>query len=165
MKMYAVVLLHPYQLEWCTTMVITTKKEWKYMKIIVLPHLGLPTNLPGQRNCVKLWKIFAGLRITATGIAPSAKLLSSIRDFPTPKDITSARSWFGFVNQVAWAYSISSITEPFRALVKRNSKFYWDATLDQLFQDSKHLISARMAFVHLITNILPTYRLIGVKMV
>jgi len=35
---------------------------------------------------------FAGLRITSTGIAPSKVLLSSIRDFLVPNDITDARS-------------------------------------------------------------------------
>jgi len=35
---------------------------------------------------------FAGLRITSTGIAPSKGLLSSIRDFLVPNDITDARS-------------------------------------------------------------------------
>ena len=38
---------------------------------------------------------FAGLTMTPTGITPSNDLLSAIKDFPTPKDITGARSWFG----------------------------------------------------------------------
>ena len=83
---------------------------------------------------------FAGLRITPTGISPSEPLLSSICDFPIPKDITDARSWFGLVNQVAWAYSISPIMQPFRTLVKHNSRFYWDDILDKLFSESKKLL-------------------------
>jgi len=50
-------------------------------------------------------------------------LKASIRDFSVPKEITDAQSWFGLVNQVAWAYSISPIMKPFRSLVKHNSKF------------------------------------------
>ena len=42
--------------------------------------------------------LFAGLSITPTGVCPSDKILAAIRDFPTPKDITGARSWFGLVN-------------------------------------------------------------------
>ena len=64
---------------------------------------------------------FAGLTITPTSITPSNNLLSAIKRFSTPKDITGARSWFGLVNQVSWAYSISSIMQLFRDLVKPNS--------------------------------------------
>ena len=48
---------------------------------------------------------FAGLKVTEDGIKPSDRLLKAIRDFPTPTNITGARSWFGIVNQIAWAYS------------------------------------------------------------
>ena len=80
---------------------------------------------------------FAGLTITPTGIAPSESLLSATENFPPPKDITGARSWFGLVNQTSWAYAISDIMLPFRELVKRNSKFQWNETLQQLFDQSK----------------------------
>ena len=62
--------------------------------------------------------IFAGLQVTPDGIKPSENLLSAIKNFPPPKDITGARSWFGLVNQVSWAYAISDIMLPFRDLVK-----------------------------------------------
>ena len=80
---------------------------------------------------------FAGLHITPTGIRPSDDLLQAIRDFPPPRDITGARSWFGLVNQASWAYSISEIMLPFRELVKHNSKFEWNTTLQKLFDESK----------------------------
>ena len=83
---------------------------------------------------------FAGLQITPTGIAPSESMLNAIKNFPAPKNITDARSWFGLVNQVAWAYSISPIMLPFRELVKHKSKFYWDDTLERLFNESKQLL-------------------------
>ena len=56
---------------------------------------------------------FAGLKLTPTGIAPSNHILSTIRNFPKPTDLTNARSRFGLVNQIAWAYSTSPIMEPF----------------------------------------------------
>ena len=80
---------------------------------------------------------FAGLCITLTGIRPSDELLQAIRNFPPPRDLTGARSWFGLVNQASWAYSISDIMLPFRELVKQNAKFTWDSTLQKLFEDSK----------------------------
>lgn len=81
--------------------------------------------------------LFAGLHITSTGIEPSESLLNAIKNFPAPKDITGARSWFGLVNQTSWAYSISKIMLPFRELVRPNSTFKWDATLQKLFEESK----------------------------
>ena len=83
---------------------------------------------------------FAGLTLTSTGVIPSEKTLSSICDFPTPTDLTGARSWFGLVNQVAWAYAISPVMQPFRDLIKPNQKFYWDSVLDNLFESSKTVI-------------------------
>ena len=78
---------------------------------------------------------FAGLNITPTGIAPSDKLISAIRDFATSTNITDA-----LVNQAAWSYSIGPIMEPFRELVKHNNNFYWDANLDQIFSQSKDIL-------------------------
>ena len=78
---------------------------------------------------------FAGLTITS-GVVPSNKMLSAIRDFPSPKNLTGARSWFGLVNQVVWAYSTSPVMAAFRDLIKPNRKFYWDANLEKIFHDS-----------------------------
>ena len=80
---------------------------------------------------------FAGLLITPSGIEPSPKLLMAIQNFPTPTNITNARSWFGLVNQLSWAYAISPIMRPFRELIKPHVQFYWDDTLESLFAQSK----------------------------
>ena len=83
---------------------------------------------------------FGGLQITSTGVTPSNDLLNAISSFPSPKNITDARSWFGLVNQVAWAYSLSPIMLPFRELVKKNSNFAWNEGLEKAFQQSKQVI-------------------------
>ena len=104
---------------------------------------------------------FAGLTITSSGVVPSNKMLSAIRDFPSPKDLTGARSWFGLVNQVAWAYSTSPVMAPFRDLIKPNRKFYWDANLEKIFQDSK------VAIINLVVEGVQSFdisKLIGVRM-
>ena len=67
---------------------------------------------------------FAGLTINNDGITPAKAILAAISDFPVPADLTSARSWFGLVNQVSWAYSISPIMELFRDLIKPNRTFF-----------------------------------------
>ena len=83
---------------------------------------------------------FAGLTVTEEGVAPSRHMLSAIENFPTPTDLTGARSWFGIVNQVSWAYSIGPLMQPFRDLIKPKTRFFWDATLQTLFDNSKHEI-------------------------
>ena len=47
---------------------------------------------------------FAGFTLTVTGIKPMQNMLNAILNFPTPKDITGARSCFGLVNQVAYMH-------------------------------------------------------------
>ena len=83
---------------------------------------------------------FSGLLLTNNGIRPTEKILSAIKNFPKPTSLTDARSWFGLVNQVAWAYSTSPVMQPFRDLVKPNAKFFWDANLDEIFTKSKDVL-------------------------
>ena len=68
------------------------------------------------------------------------KILAAIQNFPTPTDITGARSWFGLINQVSWVYAISPTMQPFRDLIKPSVKFYWDETFDTVFHTSKQQI-------------------------
>ena len=79
---------------------------------------------------------FAGFELTQNGYRPLKKIIAAIKDFPTPKSTTDVRSWFGLVNQLAYTFAQAPIMQPFRGLLSAKS-FYWDPTLDQLFQKSK----------------------------
>ena len=79
---------------------------------------------------------FAGFELTQEGYRPVKKMLAAIEQFPTPKSITDVRSWFGLVNQLAYAFAQAPLMQPFRGLLSSKS-FYWDSSLDQLFQASK----------------------------
>ncbi len=83
---------------------------------------------------------FAGFEITNNDVSPSQRYLQAIRDFPTPRSTTDVRSWFGLVNQVAYAFSMADTMTPFRNLLKPHQSFHWDETLDKLFQESKQRI-------------------------
>jgi hypothetical protein len=80
---------------------------------------------------------FAGFTVTNDCVRPSSKYLSAIKDFPTPGNLTDIRSWFGLVNQVAYTFAAAEIMNPFRELLKSNSKFYWNEQLEDIFQRSK----------------------------
>ena len=80
---------------------------------------------------------FAGFHITNTNVKPGDKFFRAISEFPTPASLTDVRSWFGLVNQVSYAFSMTKYMEPFRALLKSKSKFEWTDELEQTFQASK----------------------------
>lgn len=100
---------------------------------------GVVFNIPKFEFC-QMDVQFAGLKMTRTGVAPSLSMLSAILEFPTPSTLTDARSWFGLVNQVAWAYSLGPVMQTFRDLVKPSAVFSWNQTLQNAFEDSKKVI-------------------------
>ena len=83
---------------------------------------------------------FAGFEITPTNVRPSRKFLESILDFPTPANITDIRSWFGLVNQVAYAFAAAERMLPIRALLKPGTTFTWNDDMQSLFEESKSVI-------------------------
>ena len=83
---------------------------------------------------------FAGFEITNDSVRPCQKYLRAIRDFPSPKNITDIRSWFGVVNQVSYAFSMAERMAPFRKLLKPGTAFHWDEQLESIFVASKSTI-------------------------
>ena len=83
---------------------------------------------------------FAGFEITNENVRPCKKYFVAIKNFPTPKNITDIRSWFGLMNQVSYTFSMTDKMLPFRQLLKPNTRFDWNEDLDQLFQESKQKI-------------------------
>ena len=65
----------------------------------------------------------------------------AIRDFPTPRNITDICSWFGFVNQVSYAFSMAERMLPFRELLKPGNTSTWNESLEGPFQASKGVIT------------------------
>ena len=92
-------------------------------------------DFPSQKQVNFLW-----FEITEDSVHPAAKYLQAIQDFPKPEDITDIRSWFGLVNQVAYAFNMTSVMEPFRELLKPTSEFSWTDELDEAFKESKDVI-------------------------
>lgn len=80
---------------------------------------------------------FLGFIVDEEGVRPSDEHLKAIRDFPTPRDITGIRSWFGLVEQSSYAFSKTDIMKPFRHLLKPSSTFEWNQQLDAAFREGK----------------------------
>ena len=83
---------------------------------------------------------FLGFKVDKEGVKPSEEFLKAIRDFPTPRDITGIRSWFGLVEQSSYAFSKTEVMLPFRHLLKPSSKFEWTDELQEAFTLSKEEI-------------------------
>ena len=75
---------------------------------------------------------FAGLDITPSHVRPNQNYLDAIRNFPKPQNITDMRSWFGLINQVAYAFASAEHMLPFREALKQD--------LEKLFEESKTAI-------------------------
>lgn len=80
---------------------------------------------------------FLGFMITTNSVKPATHMLQSIQDFPVPTDISGVRSFFGLINQVSYAFSMADTMVPFRDLLKPSTPFYWDETLQKLFESAK----------------------------
>ena len=80
---------------------------------------------------------FAGFRITENEVKPLEKYLDSVRNFPTPRNITDVRSWFGLVNQATSYAQLRELMEPFRKFLSPKVQFEWDDDLNKRFEESK----------------------------
>ena len=83
---------------------------------------------------------FLGFTVDKDGVKPSDDFIKAIRDFPTPRDITGIRSWFGLVEQCSYAFSKTEVMTPFRHLLKPKSIFEWTRELQETFDKSKQEI-------------------------
>ena len=94
-------------------------------------------------NFVRFLVRFAGLEVTEKGVRPAKDFLDAILHLPPPKNISDVRAFFGMVNQVSYAFSMSSVMEPFRHLLKPGNAFVWYSLLQECFEDAKkNMISA-----------------------
>lgn len=83
---------------------------------------------------------FAGFEITSSTVQPCPRFLEAIEHFPTPKNVTDIRSWFGLINQVSYAFASAERMLPFRQLLKPDKSFEWTTELDDIFHESKAMI-------------------------
>ena len=83
---------------------------------------------------------FAGMEVTNSGVRPARKFLQAILEFPAPSNISEVRSFFGMVNQVNYAFSMSDTMEPFRHLLRPDTPFLWSPILQDRFEKAKDMI-------------------------
>ena len=118
----------------------TEKSVWQAIDYIdICGRKGITFNIPKFVLAADTAD-FAGFEVTPEQVRPCRQYLQAILEFPTPKNITDVRSWFGMLNQVSYAFSMATKMQPFRELLKPGTPFVWDEHLNSLFQESKHVI-------------------------
>jgi hypothetical protein len=80
---------------------------------------------------------YVGFWIKENGVKPTDETLSAISQFPRPTDLTGIRSWFGLIKQVAFSFSKNTLMDPFRNLLKKNSVYKWDDSMQEAFETAK----------------------------
>ena len=112
------------------------------MFFVVCEYLTLTGNhgiiqSPGKFNFCQRELEFVGFWLGVDSIRPSDQTLEAITEFPRPSNITDIRSFFGLVEQVAWAFSKTAVMAPFRELLAPKSEFLWTADLQHAFEEAK----------------------------
>ena len=110
---------------------------WRTIDFLIkVGQAGIVLNPKKFQFCLKDVE-FAGFRITSKTVEPLPKYIKSIQMFPTPKNITDIKSWFGLVNQVSSYGQLRDIMSPFRRFLSPKVKFEWDSELQMAFDSSK----------------------------
>jgi hypothetical protein len=80
---------------------------------------------------------YVGFSVSDIGVKPTEEFIANIMSFPTPKNITDVRSWFGAVAQISYTFATAPAMLPFRHLLSSKVPFCWSPDLEQAFQASK----------------------------
>ena len=80
---------------------------------------------------------YVDLFLTETRVKPSDEMLWSITNFPCPTNLSGIRSWFGLVEQVAFAFSKADIMAPFCRLLSVKTEFVWSQEMNDAFEKAK----------------------------
>jgi len=88
---------------------------------------------------------FAGYIVSQHGIKPDPDKLAAIREFPTPHDVTSLKSFLGLANQLAsFIPDMSHITTQLRMLLKKDMEFIWLPEHQKAFEEAKNILTSEM---------------------
>lgn len=114
---------------------------WRTIEFLTLVgRAGIVLN-PDKFQFAQRTVDFAGFRISDCVVEPLPKYLRAIQEFPTPKNITDIRSWFGLVNQVANYAQLRDLMAPFKPFLSPKQKFAWSDELNRAFCASKNAIA------------------------
>ena len=89
--------------------------------LVTTEDAGINMN-PGKFKFAKKNLDFWGFELKEESVEADNNQVKSIRYFPRPTELTSTHSWFGLIEQVAWAFLKTKVMEPFSHLLKPKSE-------------------------------------------
>ena len=86
---------------------------------------------------------FAGFIVSKEGYRPDPQLTKALSAFPTPKNITEVRSFFGLVNQVStFVDDVAELLGPLRPLLSARNEFAWNEEHQRAFDAVRAALSS-----------------------
>lgn len=86
---------------------------------------------------------FAGFIVSNEGYRPDPQLTSSLARFPTPRNITELRSFFGLVNQLTpFVDDVAELLLPLRPLLSTKNVFRWEEHHQLAFEAAKKALTS-----------------------
>jgi len=92
---------------------------------------------------------FLGFIVSIEGLTMDKGKLKSIIDWPAPKNVKELQSFLGLCNFYRkFIKNFSTIIEPLRTLLKKNTDFIWDVMVDNAFNELKNAFSGNEVLIY-----------------
>ena len=135
----------------------TLEEHDKHLTAVLqrLQDIGLTLNL--QKCQFRVTSIrFLGHMISTEGLHPDPSRVDDILETAAPTDLATLRSFLGLSSYYArFIHDYATVTEPLRALTRKNTAFEWSPAAQKAFDHVKHEIAHATA-LHLFDPELPT---------
>ena len=108
-----------------------------------IQNAGLKLN-PNKCHLFRKKVSYLGHVVSEEGVATDPEKICSVKDWPTPKNVSEIRSFVGLCSYYRkYIKSFSQIAKPLHVLTEKNRYFEWNDVAEQAFQKLKSaLISA-----------------------
>lgn len=96
---------------------------------------------------------FLGHRLDREGVHPTKEKLACIEKIPSPQNVTQLRSYLGLLNY--YSKFIPMLSAKLKPLYKLcgHAEFIWNDTLEEVFQNSKKLLTSNDVLTHYNPNL------------
>lgn len=92
---------------------------------------------------------YLGFLITPVGVGPSPSKIEAIIKANPPHDLTSLRSFLGFLNFYSkFLPNLQSLLHPLRKLLEKKTPFQWSQKCQETFESLKQMIANSKILVH-----------------
>lgn len=96
---------------------------------------------PSKCHFLKSELVYLGHLITDSGIHPDPQKLTAIQNYPVPRNAKEIKSFIGLAGYYRkFIDGFATLAKPLNSLLKKNTKFVWNAMCDNSFRKLKNLL-------------------------